>query len=181
MFTKKECLEALKDAAQTLGYSPTIEDYRDLELKPSSPSTIINKFGSWNKAKKEAGLDNYEQNNQIRKKPKNVDLPENKSWNDISAYQRYYYKNRKEEKERTAQRTKDLKNWFRDYKKQFEYEKCGESHPACIDFHHEAEKEASVSNLVSKNNTSKSRIKDEVKKCKVLCANCHRKLHYEEK
>jgi hypothetical protein len=173
-------LTALKNAYEELGRSPTIEDYRNLDLSPSSPSTIVEKFGSWNEAKKEAGLRCHEQNNQIGVKPKEVELPDDKSWENISSYQRYYYKNREKEKERTSQRTEKLKKWYREYKQNFACEYCGEDHPACIDFHHTGEKEISVSNLVTRKNTSKKRIKNEIRKCKVLCANCHRKLHYEE-
>ena len=59
--------------------------------------------------------------------------------------------------------------------------RCGETHIACLDFHHRNpdEKDFLVSIAVSK--YPLDRIKEEVAKCDVLCANCHRKLHYEEK
>lgn len=57
---------------------------------------------------------------------------------------------------------------------------CGESHPACLDFHHRnpVEKSFTISNLSWKVSTEK--LFDEIAKCDILCANCHRKLHWIE-
>jgi predicted HNH restriction endonuclease len=54
---------------------------------------------------------------------------------------------------------------------------CGESRSACLDFHHRdpSTKVASISKLLVL-----GRLKDlweEIEKCDVLCANCHRKSH----
>lgn len=58
---------------------------------------------------------------------------------------------------------------------------CGENHPACLDFHHVGDdKEITVSNAV-KDGWSIERVMREIQKCILLCANCHRKLHYAEK
>jgi hypothetical protein len=59
--------------------------------------------------------------------------------------------------------------------------RCDENHPACLDFHHRdpSQKDFLLSVAVAK--CSLERIKAEAAKCDVLCANCHRKLHYEEK
>lgn len=56
---------------------------------------------------------------------------------------------------------------------------CGESHPAVLDFHHKDPnaKEAVVAQMI-KSGWSIKRVKEELKKCVVLCANCHRKLHW---
>ena len=58
--------------------------------------------------------------------------------------------------------------------------KCGFSHPAALDFHHvnPSEKENLVSKLVG--NGCFAAAMEEVQKCIVLCANCHRIHHYEE-
>ena len=57
--------------------------------------------------------------------------------------------------------------------------RCGEDHPACLDFHHKdsSKKIIEVSKAV-RNGWSLDKIKREIKKCIILCANCHRKLHY---
>ena len=56
---------------------------------------------------------------------------------------------------------------------------CGEDRHWCLDFHHinPEEKEASVVKLKE----SPRKLKEELKKCIVLCANCHRDLHYKER
>lgn len=58
---------------------------------------------------------------------------------------------------------------------------CGEDHPACLDFHHRAgeEKLFNIAESVSRG-YSDSVIWAEVAKCRVLCANCHRKEHYQD-
>lgn len=175
-YTKKDCKKALKRAEKELDNSPTLKEFNNLDISPSA-DTIIRKFGSWNKAKEAAGIRTIPMNNKIEAKPKDVEIPEDKSWSSLSPYQRYYYKNRESEKERTKERTRRLKKWFRNYKQKLSCEECGESHRACLDFHHKGEKEIEVSKLVSRYNTSKDRILEEIEKCDVLCANCHRKRH----
>jgi hypothetical protein len=54
---------------------------------------------------------------------------------------------------------------------------CGENHPACLDFHHTdpGNKEFNVAWALRHRSTEA--VVREAKKCIVLCANCHRKLH----
>jgi hypothetical protein len=68
---------------------------------------------------------------------------------------------------------------FHDWKKTLSCSKCSENHPACLEFHHldPTKKEFVISAI----KTSKKKLTEELKKCIVLCSNCHRKLHYEEK
>ena len=56
---------------------------------------------------------------------------------------------------------------------------CGEDRFYCLDFHHvdPSIKEAEVTKLIE----SPKRLKRELEKCIVLCANCHRELHYKER
>lgn len=58
---------------------------------------------------------------------------------------------------------------------------CGETHPAALDFHHRdpASKKHKVSDLTSRIRSWQV-IEDEIAKCDVVCANCHRKEHYRE-
>ena len=53
-----DCLAALRHAADRLGHSPTIAEYDTLGLVPSS-GTIMSVCGSWDDAKRQAGLDEY--------------------------------------------------------------------------------------------------------------------------
>ena len=57
--------------------------------------------------------------------------------------------------------------------------KCGENHPACLEFHHNDpnKKEYNVSKIVNSTYSIKTILK-EIKKCTVLCSNCHRKEHF---
>ena len=55
---------------------------------------------------------------------------------------------------------------------------CGEYHPAsCMDHHHldPSVKEKQISSMLSANSWKK--IEEEMSKCVLLCANCHRKIH----
>ena len=57
--------------------------------------------------------------------------------------------------------------------------KCGQNHPAALDFHHPpGTKEYSVFQLLQNNRYTKAYA--EAAKCLVLCASCHRIHHYEE-
>jgi hypothetical protein len=57
---------------------------------------------------------------------------------------------------------------------------CGEKHPACLDFHHRnpEEKEGHIGEF---RKFGTKRLLAEIAKCDVLCANCHRKFHYDER
>jgi hypothetical protein len=58
---------------------------------------------------------------------------------------------------------------------------CGFNNPAALDFHHEdpSTKEGSVHTYISGGQFAKAY--EEMKKCIVLCANCHRIHHHEER
>lgn len=72
------------------------------------------------------------------------------------------------------------RNQFLRLKSTLACKKCGESHPACIEFHHRdaAKKEFNISQAW-RIGYSWERILAEIVKCDVLCANCHRKEHSE--
>lgn len=57
--------------------------------------------------------------------------------------------------------------------------RCGEDHPACLEFHHRDpnEKEFSLRDVHTQK-FSVGRIQKEIDKCDVLCANCYRKEHW---
>lgn len=54
---------------------------------------------------------------------------------------------------------------------------CGESDPACLDFHHIGTKVFDISYLISNREWAWQKVLNEMAKCVILCANCHRKLH----
>ncbi len=79
-----------------------------------------------------------------------------------------------------AQHLKNKKKWDA-YKATLTCAACGFSHPAALDFHHTdpATKTASVHTLVGDRRYAAAR--EEIKKCVVLCANCHRVHHHDER
>ncbi len=94
----------------------------------------------------------------------------------------WYARNKEKAKRWVDERSKKTLAWFTEYKSHLKCQTCNESHPACLDFHHidAKEKEINVSKAVDYN-WSKQRILTEIAKCSVLCSNCHRKLHWQEK
>jgi hypothetical protein len=87
-------------------------------------------------------------------------------------------------KEKYRQRQRDNRNRARLHILQKKLESggcpCGEKHPALLDFHHRNpnEKEITATEMI-RNKWLKERIDVELEKCDVLCANCHRRLHWE--
>lgn len=96
------------------------------------------------------------------------------------AYEREWYK-RNPEKKKAANNRWELKKReeYRKFKEGLKCIRCGEDHIACLDFHHRdpSEKDGTVSSIARNNSTKKVLL--EIEKCDILCANCHRKLHYE--
>lgn len=98
-----------------------------------------------------------------------------KVWN-----KEYYTKNREKERKRIKGRKQELQRWFKSLKLTLKCEKCCENHPACLEFHHQDNKNKDfiISAAISQRGYSKKKILDEIKKCSILCSNCHKKLHY---
>ena len=91
---------------------------------------------------------------------------------------KYYEKNKEKVKARiTIHKARGKEKWDL-FKGSLHCARCSENHIACMDFHHidPADKEYSVSALISSKMFTKAY--KEIKKCIVLCANCHRKEHY---
>jgi len=178
--TPEECIEAVQRAAKQLGESPSRSQYDELGLSPSS-TTISRIVGSWNEAKERAGLKRYTGGGRggigIRPKPDSVEIPEEITWSELSPQQRWYYRNRSHRIETKEERRRELRGWFRRYKREnLCCEQCGEESAPCLDFHHTEAKELGVSQMVN-HGYSRERIRAEMDDCLVLCANCHRKSH----
>lgn len=82
-----------------------------------------------------------------------------------------------------------LRHWFRAYKAgkvcqgiKSDGTPCLEDHPACIEFHHldPDNKEDTIHHLI-RIGAPIGKIKEELDKCIPVCANCHKKIHWEDK
>lgn len=179
--TRQECVRALRKAAVELGRSPTKAEYEALDLRPSSAS-IRYVMGGWNAAKDAAGLETYAQgaggSTRIQAKPDDVELPDGYVWEELNPQQRWYYKNREHRVAVKTRRKNRLREWLTEYKREkCHCSRCGEGHPACLDFHHTGEKRMGVSAMVTLG-YAKETILEEIQACEILCANCHRKEHH---
>lgn len=92
-------------------------------------------------------------------------------------HKKWYSENKKREVARQGKRSRNIRDWFAEYKSTLKCNRCPENHPACLEFHHINEKNNLVSSLVAQA-ASKKRILEEVALCEVVCANCHRKEHW---
>ena len=91
---------------------------------------------------------------------------------------RWYAKNKESEKEHVKRRKLEIRNWFRKYKLTLSCSKCSENHPATLEFHHKDPKDKKRDvTMFAHHGWSIRKIKEEISKCRVLCANCHRKEH----
>lgn len=67
--------------------------------------------------------------------------------------------------------------YVKQYRRDHSCEKCGESDPCVLDFHHPSgTKEFDIGDA-KQLGFSLRRVQLEISKCHVLCSNCHRKVH----
>ncbi len=88
----------------------------------------------------------------------------------------YYQENKEKIKEYQLGRYHSLKQIFNDWRKTLSCERCGENEVSCLEFHHcnPSEKELNVIKMIPRGLNS---LIKEMKKCIVVCANCHCKIH----
>jgi len=103
-----------------------------------------------------------------------------------AAWRKWYHENKSDQLKkiyfnRKARRKKALE-WLAAYKKTICCSSCGfNGHPAALDFHHAGtDKVFEIGNWFNIT-CSIPRIRREIEKCTVLCANCHRIQHAEER
>ena len=104
-----------------------------------------------------------------------------------SEYSKKWYAKDKNKKKKKEQAKKSRKRAVKRNRKYVEKDKlnnpcpCGETECCCLSYHHfEGNKEGNISDMVNKGYSIK-RIQSEIDKCKILCLNCHAKLHNKEK
>jgi hypothetical protein len=94
-------------------------------------------------------------------------------------YERAWYaRNRAKVIAKAREKKQLILAWYREYKSTLSCIRCGESDPITLDFHHRdpSQKDFLPSRAVY-NGWGIRRLKEEMAKCDVLCANCHRKAH----
>ena len=71
-----------------------------------------------------------------------------------------------------------LQEWLATIKAGKKCSVCGESRPRCLEFHYKdpKNKKRAIHRMVS--TSTMTAIKKEMRKCVVMCANCHRVHHY---
>ncbi|HSW89297.1 MAG TPA: hypothetical protein VLH19_00290 [Patescibacteria group bacterium] len=91
---------------------------------------------------------------------------------------RHYKEHTEEEKRRIWGRRDKIAAWLKEYRSTLSCEICGESTTACLDFHHRNKETKIISvSMFWQKGWGIERIKTEIDKCIVVCANCHRKIH----
>ena len=105
------------------------------------------------------------------------ECPECNKTSKKESYYKHFEKNKNKINERNRA-FRDKRNIFLKNKKSSGCIICGEQDHACLDFHHVNgdDKQYNISSIIS--NLSIKEIEEEMDKCVVLCANCHRKLHF---
>ena len=94
----------------------------------------------------------------------------------------WYHRTKKQTRARRAaarrRNSERVRAWFRQFKRGLRCSRCGESHPACLSFHHRdrALKKFDVS-YAAAHGYSVAAIEAEIAKCIVLCVNCHLLAH----
>jgi len=76
--------------------------------------------------------------------------------------------------ERNKKKARVIRQFVFDFLKEHPCIDCGESDPICLEFDHLGDKKIEVSIMV-KNKRPIEEIQEEMNKCVVRCANCHRK------
>jgi hypothetical protein len=94
----------------------------------------------------------------------------------------YYLDNSTYFKDAKRRRGQEIKDFIQQQKVGLSCQRCGNSDTRVLDFHHldKGNKEIGISFIHTKG-WSNERILQEIAKCEVLCANCHRILHWEER
>lgn len=99
---------------------------------------------------------------------------------DLRKYRRdWFLKNKEHARSKVKERKQKLREWLLELKSELRCVECGEEHIATLHFHHNdpSKKDMSICKTIQ-NGWSKRRILAEIEKCKVLCANCHSILHW---
>lgn len=94
---------------------------------------------------------------------------------------KHYQENKTYYRDKADKHKEKLRQYVDEYKGNKGCFMCGESRHWVLDFHHtDNNKEYNISDLMLKIQSPK-KLKAEIEKCEVVCSNCHRDLHYQER
>ena len=97
-------------------------------------------------------------------------------------YRKEHYLNNKEKYIKKAKTYREtFTEWIVNYKKNLKCEICNEDRYWVLDFHHKDPKEKDTEISVLIKNCNKKKLLDEISKCMIVCSNCHRDLHHQER
>lgn len=93
---------------------------------------------------------------------------------------KHYAANRKEIMAVVLEGKKKARAEWQSFKATLACQKCGQNHPATLDFHHTVRDKSNrkINQLTKVGAYAAAR--QELEKCMVLCANCHRIHHHDE-
>ncbi len=97
------------------------------------------------------------------------------------AWDRSYYQRHKIERQvANYEKRAKLNEYVQQIKAKSGCAYCGENHPAVLQFHHRdpSQKKFNVSEFVTRQWGGMEKLKKEIEKCDIVCANCHLKYHY---
>lgn len=99
-----------------------------------------------------------------------------------AARRRHYQANKEVYRSRLQERRQRWRDWLWGIKSTLSCEQCGLKHPAALDYHHMIphRKVQSIADMVVAC-VSMEIMLQEMAKCRVLCASCHRILEFEER
>lgn len=84
---------------------------------------------------------------------------------------KHYQENKQYYADKRARQVAKVNEWVRQYKSENPCTDCGQKFHYCqMDFDHLEDKEFNIATMKS----SISRIQEEIKKCELVCSNCHR-------
>ena len=93
-------------------------------------------------------------------------------------YARQHYKdNALYYREKADKHRKKKVAWLKKFKETLTCEMCGEACSVCLEFHHTGDDKKIDVAQAAHNAWSVEKMLEEIAKCNVLCANCHRKVH----
>lgn len=98
-------------------------------------------------------------------------------------YQKQHYlQNKTDYQDNKRSFRKKLTNAIAEIKSKASCVICGENHPAVLEFHHKdaTEKDFAIAEVV-RLGYNLAKLMEEINKCEILCSNCHKKKHWEEK